>query len=72
LVEAGATLSGAFIEAGLVDELIVYIAPKLLGSDARPLLGFAGLTQMSEAWQLSIESVTQIETDLRVVLTPTA
>ena len=35
LVEAGATLSTAFIQAGLVDELVVYIAPKLLGSDAR-------------------------------------
>lgn len=38
LVEAGATLAGAFVAAGLVDELVVYVAPVLLGSTARPLL----------------------------------
>ncbi len=37
LVEAGATLAGAFLQEKLVDELIVYMAPKLLGSTARPL-----------------------------------
>lgn len=36
-VEAGPTLAGALLQAGLVDELIVYVAPKLLGSDARGL-----------------------------------
>ncbi len=38
LVEAGATLAGAFMQAGLVDELVVYMAPVLLGSTARPLM----------------------------------
>ena len=37
LIEAGPSLSGAFIETGLVDELILYIAPKILGSDGKPL-----------------------------------
>ncbi|AIZ32112.1 bifunctional diaminohydroxyphosphoribosylaminopyrimidine deaminase/5-amino-6-(5-phosphoribosylamino)uracil reductase RibD [Pseudomonas parafulva] len=38
LVEAGATLAGALIQEGLVDDLVLYVAPKLLGSAARPLL----------------------------------
>ena len=37
LVEAGATVAGAFVEQGLVDELLMYIAPVLMGSDAKPL-----------------------------------
>ena len=37
LVEAGPTLAGAFLKANLCDELILYLAPKLLGADARPL-----------------------------------
>ena len=41
-VEAGPTLAGALLQAGLVDELIVYIAPKLLGSDARGLCTLPG------------------------------
>ncbi len=42
-VEAGATLAGALLQAGLVDELIVYIAPKLLGNAARGLCALPGL-----------------------------
>ncbi len=42
-VEAGPTLAGALLQAGLVDELIVYIAPKLLGSDARGCACYRGL-----------------------------
>lgn len=42
-VEAGPTLAGALLQAGLVDELIVYIAPKLLGNDARGLCTLRGL-----------------------------
>ena len=46
LIEAGPTLSGSFIRAGLVDELVVYIAPKLLGSDAKPLFEITGLESL--------------------------
>jgi diaminohydroxyphosphoribosylaminopyrimidine deaminase/5-amino-6-(5-phosphoribosylamino)uracil reductase len=70
LVEAGATLSGSFIEAGLVDELIVYIAPKLLGSDGRPLLGMSGLNELSDAIELKVESVEQVGADIKVTLRP--
>ncbi len=48
-VEAGATLAGALLQAGLVDELIVYVAPKLLGNDARGLCQLTGLTQLADA-----------------------
>jgi len=70
LVEAGATLSTAFVEAGLVDELIVYIAPKLLGSDARALLNVAGIQSMSDTLDFEITDLRQIERDIRVVLKP--
>lgn len=70
LVEAGATLSTAFIEAGLVDELIVYIAPKLLGSDARSLLNIAGIQSMSDSLDFEITDLRQIDRDIRVVLKP--
>lgn len=42
-VEAGPTLAGALLQAGLVDELLVYVAPKLLGNDARGLFVLPGL-----------------------------
>ncbi len=70
LLEAGATLSSAFIRAGLVDELIVYIAPKLLGSDAKALLAIVGLKSMSESIEFEISDLRQIENDIRVVLGP--
>lgn len=70
LVEAGATLSTAFVQAGLVDELIVYIAPKLLGSDARSLLNIVGIESMSDSLNFEITDLRQIDRDIRVVLKP--
>ena len=70
LVEAGATLSTAFIQAGLVDELIVYIAPKLLGSDARSLLNIAGIESISDSLNFEITDLRQIGCDIRIVLKP--
>ena len=70
LVEAGPVLSTAFIQAGLVDELIVYIAPKLLGSDARALLNVAGLKSMSEPVDFEISDASQLGGDIRLVLKP--
>ena len=70
LVEAGATLSTAFIQAGLVDELIVYIAPKLLGSDARSMLNIVGIESMLDSLDFEITDLRQIDRDIRVVLKP--
>jgi diaminohydroxyphosphoribosylaminopyrimidine deaminase/5-amino-6-(5-phosphoribosylamino)uracil reductase len=72
LVEAGATLAGAFIAAGIVDELIWYIAPKLLGAGARPALALpepAGLDEV-DSWRW--HSIDRIGDDLRLVLRPPA
>ncbi len=69
LVEAGPTLVGAFLEAGLWDELVVYQAPKLLGSDARPLATL-GLTRMAEAINATIVEQARCGDDLRIRLRP--
>ena len=70
LVEAGPTLSTAFVESELVDELIVYIAPKLLGSDAKPLLEITGLQSMSETVDFDIKDLAKVGNDIRVTLVP--
>jgi len=70
LIEAGSTLSGAFINAELVDELIVYIAPKLLGNDAKALLDISGLQSMSESINFIVSALSQIGEDIRVTLRP--
>ncbi len=69
LVEAGSTLSGAFIQAGLVDELILYQAPKLLGGSARPLVDLPGLEKLADCVQLEIKSLKKIGKDIRIVAT---
>ncbi|WP_210449936.1 bifunctional diaminohydroxyphosphoribosylaminopyrimidine deaminase/5-amino-6-(5-phosphoribosylamino)uracil reductase RibD [Pantoea ananatis] len=69
-VEAGATLAGALIQAGLVDELIVYVAPKLLGNDARGLCQLAGLTQLADAPVFAFRDIRQVGDDVRLTLTP--
>jgi len=71
LVESGPVLSGALLQAGLVDELIVYLAPKLLGSDARPLMELAGLDSLADAIALDWHDIKQVGSDLRLTLIPT-
>jgi diaminohydroxyphosphoribosylaminopyrimidine deaminase/5-amino-6-(5-phosphoribosylamino)uracil reductase len=68
LVEAGSTLSTSFINEGLVDELIIYIAPKILGRDARPLTEISGLTKMDECLQFSVKEVVKVGADIKVTL----
>ncbi len=69
MIEAGATLAGAFIEAGLVDQLNVYMAPTLMGSDARPLLQLP-LDTMAQQQRLTIESITPVGEDWRIDASP--
>lgn len=69
LVETGATLAGAWIESGLVDELIVFMAPTLLGSDARPLMTLP-LMQMSEQYRLRITDIRAIGHDWKITAHP--
>lgn len=70
LVECGATLAGAFVREGLFDEILVYMAPALLGSSARPLLGLPQLASMSEKVALRWQDVRQVGDDLRLTLVP--
>ncbi|HLD14680.1 MAG TPA: bifunctional diaminohydroxyphosphoribosylaminopyrimidine deaminase/5-amino-6-(5-phosphoribosylamino)uracil reductase RibD, partial [Burkholderiales bacterium] len=67
LVEAGATLSGALLEAGLVDELVLYQAPCLLGDAGRGLFRLANLTQMAARPALEIKDMRAIGQDWRLV-----
>lgn len=65
LVEAGPRLAGAFLQAGLLDELVIYMAPKLLGSDARPLLDLP-LLRMADAVDLKITDMRAVGQDWRI------
>jgi diaminohydroxyphosphoribosylaminopyrimidine deaminase/5-amino-6-(5-phosphoribosylamino)uracil reductase len=67
LIESGARLAGAFIEQDLVDELILYQAPKLIGSDAKSLLTMANIQSLSAAKTLRIKDVRMVGPDIRIV-----
>jgi diaminohydroxyphosphoribosylaminopyrimidine deaminase/5-amino-6-(5-phosphoribosylamino)uracil reductase len=69
-VEAGATLSGALLAAGLVDELVLYVAPCLLGADARPLAELPPLRSLDEKRPWRFCSCTMIGDDLRIIARP--
>ena len=68
-VEAGATLASSMIKANLVDELIVYLAPKLMGSDGRGLIGALGLSAMADVIDLDITDVRMVGVDIRITAT---
>ncbi|VUS23781.1 bifunctional diaminohydroxyphosphoribosylaminopyrimidine deaminase/5-amino-6-(5-phosphoribosylamino)uracil reductase RibD [Klebsiella huaxiensis] len=63
-VEAGPTLAGALLQAGLVDELIVYIAPKLLGTDARGLCALPGLEKLEQAPHFKFNEIRHVGPDI--------
>lgn len=69
LVEAGAGLAGAFVGAGLIDELVCYVAPKLFGSDARPMFDLPIVT-IDAHLALSLSDCRQIGEDLRLTFSP--
>jgi diaminohydroxyphosphoribosylaminopyrimidine deaminase/5-amino-6-(5-phosphoribosylamino)uracil reductase len=67
-VEAGARLAGALLQQDLVDELIIYVAPKLLGPQARPLVEIAALGKLDDARQFIVAETRQIGDDVRLRL----
>lgn len=69
LVEAGATLSSAFLQQGLVDELISYVAPTLLGQSARAMFN-AEFEHLAEQLRFKLIEVSQVGNDVRLRLTP--
>lgn len=69
LVEAGAGLSGAFLQAGLTDHLVVFMAPKLLGNKAKGLFELP-LDKMAQAYDLDIKQISQVGCDWRIDAAP--
>ncbi|MBW6233600.1 RibD family protein, partial [Pseudomonas aeruginosa] len=69
LVEAGPRLAGAFARLGLVDEYRLFVAPKFLGSSARPLLDWP-LARMADAAQLRIDDIRAVGDDWLVTARP--
>ena len=70
LVEAGPRLSGALVGAGLVDQLIIYLAPSLLGASARGMFELSGLEKLTDKVQLGIVDVRHVGRDLRIRACP--
>ncbi|NOZ11482.1 MAG: bifunctional diaminohydroxyphosphoribosylaminopyrimidine deaminase/5-amino-6-(5-phosphoribosylamino)uracil reductase RibD [Gammaproteobacteria bacterium] len=66
MVEAGATLAGALLTANLVDELIVYLAPHLMGNQARGMFNLAALEQLGDRIALDIVDVRPVGRDWRI------
>jgi diaminohydroxyphosphoribosylaminopyrimidine deaminase/5-amino-6-(5-phosphoribosylamino)uracil reductase len=65
LLEGGPTLAGAFATAGVVDRVVGYLAPALLGA-GRPALGDAGITTLGAALLLQVDEVTRVGPDVRI------
>ncbi len=69
-VECGPRLAAAFLEADLVDELILYVAPHFLGADAAPLAEWRGIAPTDAVSRFEFREQRMIQNDLRLVLTP--
>ncbi len=70
LVESGATLAGALLEQGLIDELIVYQAPHIMGDSARGLFHLPEVQRMDQRIPLRVTDVRQIGPDIRLTAIP--
>ena len=69
-VEAGQTLAGSLVRAGLVDELVLYVAPTFLGPDARSLLQLPPLLDLDQRQRWRYTDIAAIGDDLRLTLRP--
>jgi len=70
MVEAGSRLNGALLEAGLIDELIIYMAPKLMGDSAKGLFHLPALQSMSQTVDLEISDIRAVGKDWRITAKP--
>jgi diaminohydroxyphosphoribosylaminopyrimidine deaminase/5-amino-6-(5-phosphoribosylamino)uracil reductase len=68
LVEAGSILNGALLRAGLVDELLLYFSPQLLGDAARGMARLGELTRLDQRVNLKWQDVRQVGNDLRIIV----
>lgn len=69
LVEAGLGLNGALVGAGLVDEMIIYLAPHLLGDDAQGMLRLPELIDLQQKTTLAVQDLRMVGQDIRVIAT---
>ncbi|MDH5361674.1 MAG: bifunctional diaminohydroxyphosphoribosylaminopyrimidine deaminase/5-amino-6-(5-phosphoribosylamino)uracil reductase RibD, partial [Gammaproteobacteria bacterium] len=70
LLETGATLSGAMLQQGLVDEMVIYMAPHIMGNQARGLFNLPGLEEMSQRIELDMMDVRAVGKDWRITAKP--
>jgi diaminohydroxyphosphoribosylaminopyrimidine deaminase/5-amino-6-(5-phosphoribosylamino)uracil reductase len=70
LLEGGARLAGSFLAAGLIDRLVAYVAPVLLGGSGQPALTGPGAATIGAAWRWRLDEVDRVGTDLRLVARP--
>ena len=70
LVEAGPTLAGQLLTTFFVDELLLYVAPKLLGPQGRPLVNLPELQSLQDAWGFSLFDAKRFGDDLRLRMRP--
>lgn len=70
LVEAGAKLNGALLEAGLVDEIVVYLAPTLLGDAGRGMFALPGLATLADRPRLRLMDQRSLGDDWRLIYRP--
>lgn len=66
-VEAGTRLNGSMLREGCVDELLVYLAPRLIGDSGRGMFNLPELTELAQARELDIRDVARIGNDLRII-----
>ncbi len=70
LIEAGPTLAGAALAAGVIDELVIYAAPHIMGSDGRGLFHLPELELMRDRVELSITDLRMVGRDIRITARP--
>jgi diaminohydroxyphosphoribosylaminopyrimidine deaminase/5-amino-6-(5-phosphoribosylamino)uracil reductase len=68
LVEAGGTLAAAFIKAGLIDELVVYQSPDIMGASAQAMINLPEILKMSEKIEFEYQDLRKIGRDLKLTL----
>jgi diaminohydroxyphosphoribosylaminopyrimidine deaminase/5-amino-6-(5-phosphoribosylamino)uracil reductase len=65
-VEAGAGLNGTLLRAGLIDELIIYMAPRILGATARGMFEIPALESLADGYGVTFEEIRKVGADLRI------
>jgi diaminohydroxyphosphoribosylaminopyrimidine deaminase/5-amino-6-(5-phosphoribosylamino)uracil reductase len=67
LLECGPTLAGAMLAQQCIDELVLYVAPRVLGDNARGLFSLPGLEKLADAATLDISDVRSVGKDVRII-----